>query len=64
MIQKAQQEEQHEHEHEINWLLDKNTDIPRIRKIDMVKVEQNAFTPFRQKSFYKNRNEKENDEER
>ncbi|CAF4238641.1 unnamed protein product, partial [Rotaria magnacalcarata] len=57
-------EEQHEHEHEINWLLDKNTDIPRIRKIDMVKVEQNAFTPFRQKSFYKNRNEKENDEER
>ncbi|CAF4115131.1 unnamed protein product [Rotaria magnacalcarata] len=59
-----QEKEQHEHEHEINWLLDKNTDIPRIRKIDMVKVEQNAFTPFRQKSFYKNRNEKENDEER
>ncbi|CAF3086440.1 unnamed protein product [Rotaria sp. Silwood2] len=46
ILQKTQLEEQHEHEHEINWLLDKDIDIPRTRKIYLNKIEKYVFTPF------------------
>ena len=59
IIQKTQQEEQHEHEHEINWLQDSNISIPRTRENCLNKIEQRVFTPFAIKFFnqYANYNE-------
>ncbi|CAF4219238.1 unnamed protein product, partial [Rotaria sordida] len=49
ILQKTEEEIQYEHEYEINYILDKEIESPRIRKTFLNKIEEDAFLPFVQK---------------
>ncbi|CAF1242409.1 unnamed protein product [Didymodactylos carnosus] len=58
ILEKTQEEVQHEHEYEINCLLDQDIDIPRSGKFFLNKIEKHPFTPFvRKLTDYDQKNE-------